>query len=176
MSRHVQFKPSPLVAGAANQSEAISYVTGGLNADHIITALTYARSISPEEFRRKERKWATQHMPALVRATEVLFSPLEIKKIGIINAEAALAGAFLGGAVIRGMADQEVVDLDSCKKNMDSWGIMERGIVYNGVDIDQATQSRLLGPEAVDGLAKITHSASRTLCTTVIALSLIPAF
>jgi hypothetical protein len=176
ITRRHEIGTRPLRLTATSTDEEFSRITYGLRREHITAPLAEANSLKPEEFRAKEWFWISQNVPELEKAARGLLElSLAQHNVTIDDAQLALSGTLLGGAVLRGLTDDGIISLQECRTNMQSPQLAQRGIIYDGRDIDSVTLAKIFEVEVVEGFNKIAHPPVRTMCSMVIGLALIPA-
>ncbi len=153
-----------------NQGSVCPINIGG---DDIRVALETARSLPPNDFRRQEQAWLRDTLTPLLTATEIMYD-LAAKEHDIVSADAALQGALLGGVVIRSLIDSGRVSSETCLHNLRSQLIGERGMRYDGEQIEDKIIAGVLGQEALDAIKEISTPAAQHMCAMVLGITLTP--
>jgi len=150
-------------------------IVDGLTAKHILTPLHHAREVGLDVFRQEERNWARRNFSPFLTGTEVLFRrTLTTRELGQEHADAALVGAFLGGAVLRELAKDDVLPLDTSETNLRTWKVPHRGFDYNGRVWPDAHFAKFNGADVMQAFIDISDPRSRTLCGLVIFAAALP--
>jgi len=149
----------------------------GVNPTRILSALGEAKEKAKDgdfdSFVKQERQWLGNNLGPLSLTVDALFKrKFEAKNMDV--AGASFEGAILGGAIVRLSIEADEFDADTCLTNLRTWGIGAGGIAYSA-NISHDELVALHGDEAAKAFGQINSDVARTICATVVGVSLIPA-
>jgi hypothetical protein len=156
----------------ANGSDFCAHVVDG---EVIRASLAAARAQDHDDFRRVQMAWLSEHLSPLEYILRNTFETA-IPHHGIMTAEAVMAGAMLGAAIIQELVDAGDLTVEESLANIHRRRLVELGLYYDGVELDETVSTMLFGPEAAEALHEIRNPVSLAMCASTLVVVMTPDF
>ena len=154
--------------------QAGGLMRGLVRPEHLETCLAAARAKDPNDFIRDERAWLGAHLGLLSLAVQAQFERIIVNRTPE-DADRLLYGSFLGGSVVRLLAegDDPRVTSDSLESNMELWGRSTGGLRMD-YRYQEGFYTVVYGPETAEAFTQIRDVTSRYACGLLIGNAILP--